>query len=67
MFVADPQSPWQGPSNENTNGPLRQYFTKGTDLFRVSTEDLETVAHALNNRPRKSSNERPVLRVFEEQ
>lgn len=53
VFFADPHSPWQRPSNENTNGLLRQYFPKRTDLSRWSAEDLEAVAYALNNRPRK--------------
>ena len=54
VFFADPHSPWQRGSNENTNGLLRQYFPKGTDLARWSGEELNAVAHALNSRPRKT-------------
>ncbi len=54
VFFADPQSPWQRGTNENTNGLLRQYFPKGTDLSRWSAEEVEAVAHALNTRPRKT-------------
>ena len=53
VYFCDPHSPWQRPSNENTNGLIRQYFPKGSDFHTVSNHDLRQATDRLNGRPRK--------------
>jgi IS30 family transposase len=66
VYFCDPQSPWQRGSNENTNGLLRQYFPKGTDLARYSSDDLAAVAGVLNSRPRKTLGWRTPAEVLDD-
>jgi transposase, IS30 family len=54
VYFCDPRSPWQRGTSENTNGLLRQYFPKGTDISRYSERELDAVAATLNSRPRKT-------------
>ena len=66
VYFANPYSPWERPTNENTNGLLRQYFPKGTDLSLISKERLQYVQDELNERPRKTLDYRSPSEVFNE-
>lgn len=66
VYFCDPHSPWQRGSNENTNGLVRQYLPKGTDLSIYSQEQLDVIADEINNRPRKGLGVRSPLSVYRE-
>lgn len=67
VYFCDPYSPWQRGTNENTNGLLRQYFPKGTDLARYEFRQIQAVATALNDRPRKTLGWKTPAEVLAEQ
>jgi transposase, IS30 family len=66
VYFCDPHSPWQRGSNENTNGLVRQYLPKGTDLSGYSQQQLDAIADEINNRPRKGLGVRSPMAVYQE-
>ena len=66
VYFTHPYSPWERPTNENTNGLLRQYFPKGTDLSLITKERLQYVQDELNERPRRTLDYRSPMEVFDE-
>ena len=66
VYFTNPYSPWERPTNENTNVRIRQYFPKGTDLSLISKDRLQFVQDELNERPRKVLNYKSPAEVFNE-
>jgi len=66
VYFCDPHAPWQRGSNENTNGLLRQYLPKNTDLSQLTQTELDAIAHELNDRPRKRHGYLKPLEVFDQ-
>ena len=66
VWFCDPHSPWQRGTNENTNGLLRQYFPKGSDLSQITQATCDAVAAQMNNRPRKVLGFKTPLESFTE-
>jgi len=66
VYFCSPRSPWQRVSNENTNGLVRQYLPKGTDLSIHSQEQIDAIADQVNNRPRNGLGVRSPLAVYRE-
>jgi IS30 family transposase len=64
VYFAKPYASWQRGANENTNGLLRRYFPKGTDLLEVTKSELDRVVNLLNHRPRKCLNYQTPFEVF---
>jgi IS30 family transposase len=66
IYFADPYSPWQRGTNEQTNGLMRRYFPKGTDFSKVTQQEVDVVVEKINKRPRKCLGYRSPYEVFAE-